>query len=119
MINELNKRSITSVISFVIFLLIIYSHSSVFGISLLIFAFIICIEFKNILIKIVGDLYLSSAKFNSKLFVLMCIPFLYMFFIFLSTFIFIKRDQLFFVYNLICFFTDIGGYVVINFGGKN
>jgi len=122
MINELNKRIITSVISFIIFLLIIYSHSSVFGISLLIFAFVICIEFKNILIKLVGGLYLPSAKFNSKFFVLMCIPFFYMFFIFgLSTFDIYKIEgPTFFLFIIsICFFTDIGGYVVgKTIGGK-
>ena len=122
MTNELNKRIITSVILFIIFLLIVYSHSSVFGISLLIFSFAICIEFNNILKKLVGSLYLPSKKFNSKFFILMWIPFIYMFFIFgLLTFDIYKMEgPTFFLFIIsICFFTDIGGYVVgKTIGGK-
>ena len=120
--NELNKRIITSVILFIILLVILYSHSSVFGISLLIFGFSICLEFKNILKKLVGGLYLPSKKFNSKFFVIMWIPFIYMFFIFgLLTFdIYKTGGPTFFLFIIsICFFTDIGGYVVgKTIGGK-
>ncbi len=120
--NELNKRIITSVILFIILLVILYSHSSVFGISLLIFGFSICLEFKNILKKLVGGLYLPSKKFNSKFFVIMWIPFIYMFFIFgLLTFdIYKTGGPTFFLFIIsICFFTDIGGYVIgKTIGGK-
>ena len=122
MTNELNKRIITSVILFIILLVILYSHSSVFVISLLIFGFAICIEFKNILRKSVGDLYLPSTKFNLKFFALMWIPFIYMFFIFgLLTFdIYKTGGPTFFLFIIsICFFTDIGGYVIgKTIGGK-
>ncbi len=120
--NELNKRIITSVILFIILLVILYSHISVFGISLLIFGFAICLEFKNILKKLVGGLYLPSTKFNSKFFVIMWIPFIYMFFIFgLLTFDMYKTGgPTFFLFIIsICFFTDIGGYVIgKTIGGK-
>ena len=122
MTNELNKRIITSVILFIILLVILYSHSSVFVISLLIFGFAICIEFKNILRKLVGGLYLPSTKFNLKFFALMWIPFIYMFFIFgLLTFdIYKTGGPTFFLFIIsICFFTDIGGYVIgKTIGGK-
>tara|TARA_Y100000816_G_C25921789_1_gene480673 strand:- start:44 stop:721 length:678 start_codon:yes stop_codon:yes gene_type:complete len=122
MTNELNKRIITSVILFIILLVILYSHSSFFGISLLIFGFAICIEFKNILRKLVGGLYLPSTKFNLKFFVLMWIPFIYMFFIFgLLTFdIYKTGGPTFFLFIIsICFFTDIGGYIIgKTIGGK-
>tara|TARA_Y100001935_G_scaffold109028_1_gene90526 strand:- start:154 stop:831 length:678 start_codon:yes stop_codon:yes gene_type:complete len=122
MTSELNKRIITSVILFFIFLVIVYSHISVFGISLLIFGFAICIEFNKIFRKLVGDLYLPSTKFNLKFFVLMWIPFIYMFFIFgLLTFDIYKMEgPTFFLFIIsICFFTDIGGYVVGKMiGGK-
>jgi len=122
MTNELNKRITTSVILFIILLVILYSHSSFFGISLLIFGFAICIEFKNILRKLVGGLYLPSTKFNLKFFVLMWIPFIYMFFIFgLLTFdIYKTGGPTFFLFIIsICFFTDIGGYIIgKTIGGK-
>ena len=122
MTNELNKRIITSVILFIVFLAILYSHSSVFGISLLIFGFAICIEFNNILRKLVGNLYLPSTKFNSKFFIYMWLPFIYMFFIFglLTYDIYRMEGPTFFLFIIsICFFTDIGGYVVgKTIGGK-
>tara|TARA_B100000963_G_scaffold180343_1_gene156716 strand:+ start:1226 stop:1903 length:678 start_codon:yes stop_codon:yes gene_type:complete len=113
--NELNKRIITSFFLIIIFLVIIYAHRFVFGITLLIFSFVACIEFNNIIRKLVGDLYSHSKKFNLKFFALMWIPFIYMFFIFsLLTFDIYKLEgPTFFLFiSSICIFTDIGGYVV-------
>ena len=121
--KELNKRVITSVLSFIILLIIIFSYNFVFVIALLFFSFAICIEFNNIFRKLVGDLYSPTAKFNLKFFALMWIPFIYMFFIFCPlTFdnIYILKGPTFFLFIIsICFCTDIGGYVVgKTIGGK-
>tara|TARA_B100001057_G_scaffold189101_1_gene189905 strand:- start:291 stop:974 length:684 start_codon:yes stop_codon:yes gene_type:complete len=124
MINkELNKRVVTSVLLFIILLIIIFSHRYVFGIALLIFSFAICAEFNNIFRKLVGDLYLPTAKFNPKFFALMWIPFIYMFFIFCPlTFdnLYVFEGPTFFLFIIsICFCTDIGGYVIgKTIGGK-
>ncbi len=122
MTNEINRRIITSIFLFIVFLIIIYSQSTVFGLALLIFGFAICVEFNNILRKLVGDLYLPSTKFNLKFFVLMWVPFIYTFFIFgLLTFDIYKMEgPTFFLFIIsICFFTDIGGFVVGKIiGGK-
>ena len=120
--NELNKRIITSVILFSTFLIIIYAHRLIFGASLLIFGFAVCIEFNNIFKKLVGDLYTSSVKFNLKLIGLMSITFTYIFLIFgiISFDIYKSEGPTFLLFIIsICIFTDIGGYVVgKTVGGK-
>ena len=108
------KRLLTSIFLLIILLIVIYSHHFIFGLSLLILGFIVCIEFNNIFRKIVGDLYSSSAKFNLKFFILMWPPFIYMFFVFGFCVFEIYKLQgptfLLFIIS-ICFFSDIGGYV--------
>ena len=108
------KRLLTSIFLLVTLLIVIYSHRFIFGFSLLILGFIVCIEFNNIFRKLVGDLYSSSAKFNFKFFTLMWLPFVYMFFIFSFCVYEIYKLQgptfLLFVIS-ICFLSDIGGYV--------
>ena len=108
------KRLLTSIFLLVTLLIVIYSHRFIFGLSLLILGFIVCIEFNNIFRKLVGDLYSSSAKFNLKFFILMWPPFIYMFFVFGFCVFEIYKLQgptfLLFIIS-ICFFSDIGGYV--------
>ena len=108
------KRLLTSVILLIILFIVIYSDSFIFVLSLLIVGFLVCLEFNTILIKLVGNLYLPSKKFNSKFLILMWIPFIYMFFIFcfLSFDIYKLKGPTFFLFIIsICFFSDIGGYI--------
>ena len=80
----------------------------------MIVGFLVCLEFNTILIKLVGSLYLSSKRLNSKFLILMWIPFIYMFFIFcfLSFDIYKMKGPTFFLFLIsICFFSDIGGYI--------
>ena len=114
MTKNFTRRLITSIFLLIILFIIIYSHQFIFGLSLLILGFIVCIEFNNISRKLVGDLYLSSAKFNIKFFILMWPPFIYMFFIFgFCTFeIYKLQGPTFLLFIIsICFLSDIGGYV--------
>ena len=108
------KRLLTSGILLIILFIVIYNNSFIFVLSLLIVGFLVCLEFNTILIKLVGGLYLPSKKFNSKFFILMWIPFIYMFFIFcfLSFDIYKMKGPTFFLFIIsICFFSDIGGYI--------
>ena len=114
MTKNFTRRLITSIFLLIILFIIIYSHQFIFGLSLLILGFIVCIEFNNISRKLVGDLYLSSAKFNIKFFIFMWPPFIYMFFIFgFCTFeIYKLQGPTFLLFIIsICFLSDIGGYV--------
>ena len=114
MTKNFTRRLITSIFLLIILFIVIYSHQFIFGLSLLILGFIACIEFNNISRKLVGDLYLSSAKFNIKFFILMWPPFIYMFFIFgFCTFeIYKLQGPTFLLFIIsICFLSDIGGYV--------
>ena len=108
------KRLLTSGILLIILFIVIYSDSFIFVLSLLIVGFLVCLEFNTILIKLVGNFYLPSKKFNSKFLILMWIPFIYMFFIFcfLSFDIYKMKGPTFFLFIIsICFFSDIGGYI--------
>ncbi len=114
MTKNFTRRLITSIFLLIILFIVIYSHQLIFGLSLLILGFIVCIEFNNISRKLVGDLYLSSAKLNIKFFIFMWPPFIYMFFIFsFSTFeIYKLQGPTFLLFIIsICFLSDIGGYV--------
>ena len=108
------KRLLTSGILLIILFIVIYNNSFIFVLSLLIVGFLVCLEFNTILIKLVGSLYLSSKRLNSKFLILMWIPFIYMFFIFcfLSFDIYKMKGPTFFLFIIsICFFSDIGGYI--------
>ena len=114
MSNNFIKRLLTSIFLLIILLFVIYSHRFIFGFSLMILGFIVCIEFNNISRKLVGNLYKSTAKFNLRFFILMWPPFIYMFFIFsfCAFEIYRLQGQTFFLFIIsICFFTDIGGYI--------
>ncbi len=114
MTHNLKNRLMTSILLLFLLFIAIFVNSFIFGISLLILSFITCIEFNNISRKLVGDLYSPSAKFNPKFFVLMWIPFIYMFFIFslFSYDIYKFQGPVFFLFIIsICFLSDIGGYI--------
>ena len=114
MSRNFKKRLMTSILLLVVLFISIFTHIFIFGLSLLILGFIVCIEFNNISRKLVGDLYSPSARLNLKFFALMWPPFIYMFFIFgfCAFEIYKLQGQTFFLYIVsICFFTDIGGYV--------
>ena len=106
MSSNFKKRLMTSILLLVVLFISIFTHIFIFGLSLLILGFIVCIEFNNISRKLVGDLYSSSSKFNFKFFILMWPPFIYMFFIFVL--VLLKsinyRGQLFFFYCFNLFF---------------
>ncbi len=114
MSHNFKKRLITSILLLIILFISIFINNILFGLSLLILSFFVCLEFNNILKKFVGSLYSSSMKFNIKFFILMWIPFLYMFFVFslFSYEIYRLKGPTFFLFIIsICISTDIGGYV--------
>ena len=114
MTNNFIKRLLTSVLLLVILFIAIYSHIFIFGLSLLILGFIVCIEFNNISRRLLGPEYSASTKFNLKFFILMWPPFIYMFFIFgfCAFDIYKLQGPTFFLFIIsICFLSDIGGYV--------
>ncbi len=114
MSHNFKKRLITSILLLVILFISIFINKILFGLSLLILSFFVCIEFNNILKKLVGSSHVSLTKLNMKFFILMWIPFIYMFFIFslFSYEIYRLEGPTFFLFIIsICFSTDIGGYV--------
>ena len=114
MTNNFIKRLLTSLFLLVILFIAIYSHIFIFGLSLLILGFIVCIEFNNISRRLLGPEYSASTKFNLKFFTLMWPPFIYMFFIFgfCAFDIYKLQGPTFFLFIIsICFLSDIGGYV--------
>jgi len=126
MSQNLLKRIITSFILLSLLFFISFSHQNVFIIAILILGIIICIEANNLFSKLLFTKILKKNsffdKFNSKFFIFNIIVFCYIFFIFcgLSYEIHKSEGAIFFLYIIsICFFTDIGGYVVgKTVGGK-
>ena len=126
MSQNLLKRIITSFILLSLLFFISFSHQNVFIIAILILGIIICIEANNLFSKLLFTKILKKNsffdKFNSKFLILNIIVFCYIFFIFcvLSYEIHKSEGAVFFLYIIsICFFTDIGGYVVgKTVGGK-
>ena len=126
MSQNLLKRIITSFILLSLLFFISFSHQNVFIIAILILGIIICIEANNLFSKLLFTKILKKNsffdKFNSKFLILNIIVFCYIFFIFcvLSYEIYKSEGAVFFLYIIsICFFTDIGGYVVgKTVGGK-
>ena len=126
MSQNLLKRIITSFILLSLLFFISFSHQNVFIIAILILGIIICIEANNLFSKLLFTKILKKNsffdKFNSKFFIFNIIVFCYIFFIFcgLSYEIHKSEGAVFFLYIIsICFFTDIGGYVVgKTVGGK-
>ena len=125
MSQNLLKRIITSIILLLLLFFINFSHQYIFILSILTLGIIICIESNKLFSKLLitkknkDDPFIS---FNGKFLVLNIITFCYIFFIFcnISFEIYRSESQFFFLYLIsICFFTDIGGYVVGKIiGGK-
>ena len=126
MSQNLLKRIITSIILLSLLFFISFSHQNVFIMAILIIGLIICVEANSLFSKLLFTKILKKNsffdKFNSKFFILNIIVFCYIFFIFcgLSYEIHKSEGAVFFLYIIsICFFTDIGGYVVgKTVGGK-
>ncbi len=113
------KRLITSIILLSLFIFINFSHQYIFISSILIFGIIICLEANNLFSKLLSPNYYkknpSFKKFNYKFLALNLITFCYIFFVFcnFSYEIHQSESSIFFLYIIsICFFSDIGGYVV-------
>ena len=120
------KRIVTSIILLLIFLLINFTQQYVFILSILILGIIICIEANKLILKLI--LVNSSKKkifyknFNFRFLILNLLTFCYIFFIFCYYSFEIHKVEgptFFFIIFSICFFSDIGGYVMGKLiGGK-
>jgi phosphatidate cytidylyltransferase len=122
MSQNLIKRFVTSIILLFLLYVINFAHQNIFVIAILILGTIICIEANNLFSKLLYKKNLFSDKFNSKFLIFNILTFFYIFFIFCGFSYEIHRSEgpIFFLYVIcICFFTDIGGYVVGKIvGGK-
>ena len=126
MSQNLLKRIITSIILLSLLFLINFGHQYIFVLSILILGIIICIEANNLFSKLLSIKQTKKTvifkKFNYKFLILNIITFCYIFLIFcyFSYAIHISEGPTFFLYVVsICFFTDIGGYIIGKIiGGK-
>jgi phosphatidate cytidylyltransferase len=126
MSQNLIKRFFTSVVLLSLLFFVNFAHHNIFILAILILGMIICVEANNLFSKLLFrnnfKKNLIFDKFNSKFLILNIVTFFYIFFIFCSISYEIHRSEgpLFFLYIVsICFFTDIGGYVVGKIvGGK-
>ena len=128
MTKELQNRIITSAI--LLLLLIIINFSKLFGIGIFIAILFICIEFSEILSKLVGPglvkhyRYRSHPeKLNLKYLFLQILAIFYVLFIFGGSSFEIHgrtgSPVVFLFVISVCFFSDIGGYVIgRTIGGK-
>ena len=119
MSQNLIERIVTSIILLSLFFFINFANQNIFIISTLILGMIICVEANNLFSKLLlkknpkKNLFLN--KFNPKFLIFNIITFCYIFFIFcgFSHEIHKSEGPVFFLYIVsICFFTDIGGYIV-------
>ncbi len=126
MSHNLLKRLITSIILLTIFFLINFGDQYIFTFSILILGIIVCIEVNNLFSKILSLRTVKNSstfrKFDLKFLSLNIITFCYIFFIFchFSYDIHSTKGPILFLYVIsVCFFTDIGGYVIGKIiGGK-
>ena len=120
------KRFATSIILLFLLFFINFAHQNIFIIAIFILGMIICIEANNLFSKL---LFIKNFKknsffdkFNSKFLIFNILTFSYIFFIFCGFSYEIHKSEgpIFFLYIIcICFFTDIGGYIVGKIvGGK-
>ena len=128
MTKELQKRIITSAI--LLSLLIIINFSKLFGVGIFIAILFICIEFSEILSKLVGPGLIKHhrysyhpEKLNLKYLFLQILAIFYVLFIFGGSSFEIHgrtgSPVVFLFVISICFFSDIGGYVIgRTIGGK-
>jgi phosphatidate cytidylyltransferase len=121
MTKELQKRIITSII--LLSLLIIFNFSKFFALGLLIAVLFICIEFSELLSKLIGPGLIKNHRYSSypeklnlKYLAFQILAIFYLFIVFGgSSFELQGRsgNPIFFLFLLsICFFSDIGGYVI-------
>ena len=126
MSSNLIKRIFTSIILLFLLVFINFSHQYIFILSILILGLIICLEANNLFSKLLITKHSKKdpnlKQFNIKFIVLNIVTFFYIFFIFchLAYAIHNHESPVFFLYIIaICFFTDIGGYVLGKIiGGK-
>ena len=128
MTKELQNRIITSAI--LLLLLIIINFSKLLGVGIFIAILFICIEFSEILSKLVGPGLIKHQRYSShpeklnlKYLTLQILAIFYVLIVFGgSSFELHGRsgNPIFFLFLLsICFFSDIGGYVIgKSIGGK-
>ena len=119
MSQNLIKRFFTSVVLLSLLFFVNFAHHNIFIVAILILGIIICIEANNLFSKLLfrnnHKKNLIFDKFNSKFLIFNILTFCYIFFIFCSFSYEIHKSEgpIFFLYIIsICFFTDIGGYVV-------
>ena len=126
MSNNFLKRIITSIILLSLLIFINFSHQYIFIFSILILGMIICLEANSLFLRLLSSKYYkknpSLKKFNYKFLTLNLITFCYIFFVFCNFSYEIHKSEsaIFFLYIIsICFFSDIGGYVIgKSVGGK-
>ena len=125
MSKNLLKRIITSIILLSLLIFVNFSNKYIFISAIYLLGIIICVEAYNMFLRLVGIKSLKNniyKKFNFKFLILNLITFFYVFFVFcnLSIKIYILEGPVFFLFVVsICFFTDIGGYVLGKIiGGK-
>ena len=121
MTKELQKRIITSAV--LLSLLIIFNFSKFFGAGVLIAVLFICIEFSELLSKLVGPGLIKHYRYSSypeklnlKYLALQILAIFYVLIVFGGTSFELHGrfgNPIFFLFLLsICFFSDIGGYVI-------
>jgi len=128
MTKDLQKRIITSIILFS--LLIIFNFTQFFIIGVFIVVLLICIEFSELLSKLVGPGLVKQHRYSSypeklnlKYLTLQILVIFYVLIIFGGSSLKLQGSSgnpIFFLFILsICFFSDIGGYVIgKSIGGK-
>jgi len=128
MTKELQKRIVTSVI--LLSLLIIINFSKLFGVGIFIAILFICIEFSEILSKLVGPGLVKHHRYSSypeklnlKYLFLQILAIFYVLIVFGGSSFEIHgragSPVVFLFVISICFFSDIGGYVIgRTIGGK-
>ena len=128
MSKNLKKRIITSII--LLSLLIIFNFSKFFMVGVFMVGLLICIEFSELLSKLVGPGLLKhyrnnsySEKLNFKYLSLQILVIFYVLIVFGGTSFELhgkSGSPTFFIFILsICFFSDIGGYIIGKLiGGK-
>ena len=129
MAKNLFKRIITSFILLTILLIVIFGNEIIFLLSLSTLCILVCFEANSIFGKIINKKKLKTPKkdknqkeFNGKFLFLNIATFLYVFLIFFnfSNQIYKIEGPIFFLLIIsVCFFSDIGGYVIgKSIGGK-
>ena len=122
MSQNLINRVFTSIILLSLLFFINFAHQNIFIVAILIIGVIICVEVNDLFSKLLFKKNSFFDKFSPKFLIFNIVTFFYIFFIFCFFAYEMHRSEgpIFFLYIIsICFFTDIGGYVVGKIvGGK-